>query len=501
MAAEFVVDEAVGPSCVEVLTGALQVRVDVHHTERRVWFDTHDWRLFRAGLLLEHHVRKRESWLVLSDLEGQRISRQPTGRTAVTAHSLRDGVTRDRVLELIGVRALLPRVVASGPVQMLSVLGPEEKTVARIVVEGPTEVRDGAAVGLRARIESLRGYDKDAAKVCRTLDAIPGFGSAKEPLFESVFRAAGLHPRSFRSKPDLEFTRRVPATQAFAGTLTQLREIVLDNVEGTLRQLDTEFLHDLRVTVRRTRAVLKFAHGTIDEDIRARYAVELKWLADQTSLSRDLDVYLLGFDDLVSHVSASSELEPFREQVTRHCTRAHAALNRALRSERFAALLDGWHRELAVPGPIERPVIEVADELLSRAWKRVAKRGDAITETSPAEAVHDLRKRCKELRYLLEFFGSLYGADARSEAVSELKLLQDILGEFQDAEAQRMSVHQYAVELAKAGTPPATLMAMGRLEHHLQLRQDAARAEVADRWHRFNRKHNQRLYARMVTSR
>ena len=119
MADEFVVDEAVGPSCVEVLTDALPVRVDVHHTERRVWFDTHDWRLFRAGLLLEHHVRKRESWLVLSDLEGQRISRQPTDRTGVTAQSLPDGVTRDRVLELIGVRALLPRVVASGPVQVI----------------------------------------------------------------------------------------------------------------------------------------------------------------------------------------------------------------------------------------------------------------------------------------------------------------------------------------------------------------------------------------------
>ena len=103
---------------------------------------------------------------------------------------------------------------------MLSVLGPEEKTVARIVVEGPTTVRDGAPVGLRVRIEALRGYDKDAAKVCRTLDAIPGFGPAKEPLFESVLRAAGLHPRSFRSKPDLEFIPRIPVTQAFAGTLT-----------------------------------------------------------------------------------------------------------------------------------------------------------------------------------------------------------------------------------------------------------------------------------------
>jgi len=497
VAAEFVVDETVGPSCVDVLTDALPVRVDYHHIERRVWFDTHDWRLFRAGLQLEQHLRKRESWLVLSNLDGRRISRQPIGRTAVTPNDLPDGATRD----LVGVRALLPRVVATGPVQVLSVLGPEEKTVARIVLEGPTTVRDGTPVGMRARVESLRGYDKHAARVCRTLDAIPGFGPAKEPLFESVLRAAGLHPRSFRSKPDLEFTPTIPATQAFAGTLTQLREIVRGNVDGTLRQLDTEFLHDLRVTVRRTRAVVKFAHGTIAEDIRTKYAVELKWLADQTSLSRDLDVYLLGFDDLVSHVNAAGELEPFREQLTRHSKRAHAALSRALRSERFAALLDGWQNELAVAGPAERPVIEVADDLLSRAWKRVAKRGDAITDDSPAEAVHDLRKRCKELRYLLEFFGSLYGADARSEAVSELKLLQDILGEFQDAEAQRLSVHENAVELAGAGTPAATLMAMGRLEHHLQLRQDSARAEVADRWHRFNRKHNQRLYARMVTSR
>lgn len=500
MAAEFVVDETVGPSCVDLLADALPVRVDLHHTERRVWFDTHDWRLFRAGLQLEQHLRKRESWLVLSNLDGQRITRQPSGRTAVTADNLPDGLLRDRVLELIGVRALLPRAVATGPVQVLSVLGPEEKTVARIVLEGPMALKS-SSVGVRARVESLRGYDKSAARVYRSLDAIPGFGPAKEPLFESVLRAAGLHPRSFRSKPDLEFTPRIPATQAFAGTLTQLREIVRDNVDGTLRQLDTEFLHDLRVTVRRTRAVVKFAHGTIAEDIRTKYAVELKWLADQTSLSRDLDVYLLGFDDLVSNVNADGELEPFREQLTRHCKRAHAALNRALRSERFAALLAGWQHELAVAGPSERPVIEVADELLSRAWKRVAKRGDAITDDSPAEAVHDLRKRCKELRYLLEFFGSLYGADSRNEAVSELKLLQDVLGEFQDAEAQRLSVHEYAVELANAGTPAATLMAMGRLEHHLQLRQDAARAEVADRWHRFNRRHNQRLYARMVTSR
>ena len=60
--------------------------------------------------------------------------------------------------------------------------------------------------------------------------------------------------------------------------------------------------------------------------------------------------------------------------------------------------------------------------------------GRRIGDDSPAEALHDLRKKGKELRYLLEFFASLYAADVVKPMVSTLKGLQDVLGRFQDRE-------------------------------------------------------------------
>lgn len=503
VAIEFVIDDVVGPDRVEMLTEALPARAERSHRERTVWLDTHDWRLFRAGLLLEHQVLAGVSWLVLRGLNGHRLARQAAAPATVTADTLPEGAIGDRVRDLIAIRALLPRATLTRPAQVLSVLDGEQKTVARVVLEGPATVKDGAALGLRARVEPLRGYDKAARRVEKRLAAIPGLAPA-ESFFWAVFAARGLDPRGYRSKPDLHFDPEQPAGEALAGTLAQLLVILRDNLDGTIRELDSEFLHDFRVTVRRSRALVKLAGDVLDDDVRARYAAELKWLGDRTSLSRDLDVHLLGYDLMAGQLPAPEVLDPFRDQLGRRARTAHAALNRALRSPRFADLLEGWERDLTVPhpGPVASlPVADVADRLLARSWKRVHKRGRAITVDSSPEALHDLRKRCKELRYLLELFASLYKPRVHRELVRELKRLQDNLGEFQDSEAQRFTVADHADELARNGTAAATLMGMGRLEQQMETRQDAARREFADRWERFGRRHNERLYAGMVAAR
>ena len=51
--------------------------------------------------------------------------------------------------------------------------------------------------------------------------------------------------------------------------------------------------------------------------------------------------------------------------------------------------------------------------------------GSRIDDDTPAEALHDLRKRGKELRYLLELFGSPFPDDVVKPMVSTLKDLQD----------------------------------------------------------------------------
>ena len=78
--------------------------------------------------------------------------------------------------------------------------------------------------------------------------------------------------------------------------------------------------------------------------------------------------------------------------------------------------------------------------IIRRAHRRVMPRGGAITDASPGENLHDLRKRCKELRYALEFFASLHDPGAQRQAVRELKELQDVLGTFQDCQVQQQEI-------------------------------------------------------------
>ena len=66
--------------------------------------------------------------------------------------------------------------------------------------------------------------------------------------------------------------------------------------------------------------------------------------------------------------------------------------------------------------------------------------GRAITDGSPPEEYHELRKTCKKLRYLVEFFRSLFPRREMGRVITALKLLQDNLGEYQDLYVQSTDI-------------------------------------------------------------
>jgi CHAD domain-containing protein len=131
-----------------------------------------------------------------------------------------------------------------------------------------------------------------------------------------------------------------------------------------------------------------------------------------------------------------------------------------------------------------RPTVaELADARIGAAHRRALRAGTLVTATSPSESLHDVRKRCKELRYVVEMFGSLHDPAQRWQAVRELKALQDCLGEFQDAEVQTAEIRAFAAHmLAERRAPAETLLAMGEIAAGLALRQRAARARFDGRF-------------------
>ena len=475
-------------------------------TLRRLWLDTFDWRLYRSGLTLEQVGSRGETHLLLTGRDGTVVAAGAAGgRVAWPARleALPLGPLRDHLGPVVGVRALLPVARAVSVVREIRVLNSDDKTIARVTADRMSVTYpEAGSVPPRLAVSALRGYQAQALRVAELLAAEPGVTEAGQSGLEAVLAAAGRRPGDYAGKVDVRLTPRMPASAAMVTVLTSLFDTLMANVNGTVRDLDTEFLHDLRVAVRRTRSALKLAGDVLPGDMAARFRPEFKWLGDLTTPTRDLDVYLLGYAGMAAGLIAATagELQPFHDYLERSRASAQRDLARGLRSARFSRLGREWRHALASAGAAgggTRPaprhtVARLAASRIGRAHQRVIRDGSAITATSPPESLHELRKRCKELRYLLEFFGSLYDPGQHWQAVRELKALQDCLGEFQDTQVQHEEIRVFAAQMMdQRAAPAATLLAMGEIAAGLAARQRQARIEFAGRFRDFASKPSQ----------
>jgi CHAD domain-containing protein len=465
---------------------------------QHTWLDTFDWRLYRAGLVLEYEHARRGGRLLLSKGEVPQAE-QPVAAWRSTrprlATDLPAGPVRDQTVRLASPRALLPMATAAGPVAVIRLLNADGKTVARLTVDHSAVTRGGRTIPLPARlaITEVRGYPGQARRAARLLAGAPGVSPAGRSAFETALAALGRHPKDYSGGVTAEITAQMPASVAVATLLLGLLDTLEQNVDGTLRDIDIEFLHDLRVAVRRTRSAIKLLGDMLPEGLADTYAPEFKWLGDLTTPMRDLDVHLFGFDAMAGRLAAASpaDLEPFRAYLARRRVREVRRLAAGLRSARFRAITDHWRKALTEVRDARRPRKALtADELAvartARTFRRVAARGSAITPDSAPEYLHDLRKRCKELRYVLEFFAPLHDPVRYRKVLGDLKQLQDCLGEFQDSQVQREEIHALAdAMLAERAAPAATLLAMGEIAANLAHDQTEARAEFAERFTRF----------------
>ncbi len=501
------------PAVLAALSQAFTVTPEaaVPSARRRTWLDTFDWRLYRAGLMLQFGPARRGGRLLLSRVDGTPQAEQPvTGwPPRRPALDLPPGPVRDRIMVLISPRALLPIVRAASTISVMRLLNADGKTVARLAAEhitgsagaaGPTaagsiSVGTTAELPLRLAVGTVRGYPAQARKAAGLLAEVAGVSHTSQSVFTAALTALGRHPADYTSGVDTEITATMPGSIAVARLLLRLLDTLEQNVDGVLRDIDTEFLHDLRVAVRRTRSAIKLLGEVLPADLAKHYAAEFKWLGDLTTPTRDLDVHLLGFGSMTGQLVAASpaDLEPFRAFLVRRRAREFRRLATALRGPRFRAITDDWRKMLleirdAAPRRRRREptAAGLALRTTERAFGRVVAQGDAITQDSPPESLHDLRKRAKELRYLLEFFAPLHDPVAYRKVVGDLKSLQDCLGDFQDSQVQREEIHALAdAMLAERAAPAATLLAMGEIAAKLTISQAEARGDFARRFARF----------------
>ncbi|HEX3633549.1 MAG TPA: CHAD domain-containing protein [Casimicrobiaceae bacterium] len=231
----------------------------------------------------------------------------------------------------------------------------------------------------------------------------------------------------------------VAVPQALAAIATDCLGQIGGNAEALRSGRDGEFLHQLRVGVRRLRSLLKLAAGTQAAADVASINRGLAGLSQVFGPARDWDVFATGTLAAIAPHLDDKERRGFhrlRLRASRKRRFHHAATQAEAGSQRFTCLLLELGRfriglELAAP---DAPATAFARDALGRSERRLRKRGKRLREADAAGR-HRVRVAAKKLRYAAEFFAPLFRHAGAKDYVDALAQLQTTLGHLNDMAA------------------------------------------------------------------
>ncbi len=255
-------------------------------------------------------------------------------------------------------------------------------------------------------------------------------------------------------------------TEAVLGTVDEHRTRLADLADA-VRADRPDAVHQMRVSARRLRSVLKTYRSLFPRDEAAPVRDELKWLGTVLGAARDEEVLAAHFEEALDAQAPDLVRGPVRYRlVSAHregYADAHADAVAVLDGERYTDLLTLLG--ILFQEATERGTGDVAKELRV-ARKKVLKAGKAAAldkgTRGPDEAVHDLRKRAKALRYAGEAVAASR-KDAR-KAAKAAENLQEILGDFQDAVVARDRTLETADRARAAGEDTFTYGVIAAIE-------------------------------------
>ncbi len=416
------------------------------------YHDTADHRLARRGVTFRYRLENGEGlWQLKLPREDARLELEEPGSARKAPEAL---------------IALLAGYLRGTPLQPIARLRTRRNGIR---ADGAEIVHDRVAVLDHRRVArtfeelEVELLDGDEKTLRRLEKALRRAGAADGESRPKVFQALDL---DFQPEPD------EPAEDgSAAGTLrAQLRaqaERVLAHDAGTRLGTDPEELHQMRVATRRLRAFLRAGRDLLDPAWAEPVRDELKWLGGVLGPVRDLDVLIEHLEPEIDSLGPDAgEGRKLVRTLERERRKARRALLAALDSERYFALLD------TLEGPVatiaEEPTLE---EIHAAEHRRLRKAVKALRADSPDEELHQARIKVKRARYAAE----LSGADAYVKAA---KVLQDVLGEHQDAVVAEERLR------AIAARQPAAAIAAGRLLEHESARAASCRKEWGRAWKR-----------------
>ena len=490
---------------VHTVSESYQIAHDPPTTLRKRYFDSFDWLLYKENLVL----LKQEDTIYLEDLKSFEVVTECHWRHKEEARfwwDFPDCELKTKLKDCLDVRALLPFLSFVQRREKLHILNNDEKTVLRVYLDELNLNGDVSSTEpiRTVTLDPVRGYENEFRGFHQFLERLK-VAEPCENLFDLMLKQTRIKPGDYSSKVKVALTGDMGASAATRKILIYLLNVMKQNEEGVIRDIDTEFLHDFRVSGRRTRSALSQIKDVFPEAELDRFKQDFRVLGQYSNKLRDLDVYLHNKEQYLAMLPENlrSGLDPFFMDLRKQRENELIRFVEVLRSDFYRQLVSDWeaflvsdeaHDGARTPVNAEEPVITLARAFIWRRYKKIMKVGAKIDNNLPDEKLHRLRIQCKKLRYLLEFFASLFPADEITLLTKQLKQFQDNLGEFNDLSVQRNTLKEYLDTIVpESDRAILVAAAIGGLITNLNMRQQHVRAEFSDQFRLFGQKKNTKL--------
>lgn len=499
------------------------------------YYDTKDWRLYRAGYALRVREKGDGAEATMKSLasgEGglrrRREISEPLKDGGIGSLRSSKGLVGERLRTLIGEREVrrLFQVRTrrkTFPLSVAGVAGDADGTTdgsgVEVVQDAVGEVREpsgarGASVGevvldtseislgegdepagltrVEVEVDAGSALDLGVRRLVQEMEDELGLRRARISKYEAGIFATGLSPEGQEDLGPTAIDASLSLGEIAFAVLRRQFAVMRAHEPGTRLGEDAEELHDMRVATRRLRAAMKLFEDVLPE--RSRWLrEELRFFAGAMGEVRDLDVQIeevagLGDGDEEVDEALSAVVAGLKRR--RETTRKR--LLEALDSDRYARFESSF-AEMLRRGPeaadvvsandssehgTGEPALEAAPGILGRRYRKWRKAAGRLDEGSRPEEYHDLRKKGKRLRYALEFFSGVYGEEATDALVKPLKAVQDSLGRHQDVVVAAELLREIALSTPRL--PKRAVFGMGLLAQRYHDEAAALRASFVD---------------------
>jgi inorganic triphosphatase YgiF len=427
-----------------------------------VYYDTDDDALRQRELVLR--VRKQGRQFVQTvkahrRTDGDLLARgEWEDRVRTAAPDLAAPISGSHVRELIAADALRPLFTTRVERQTF-LLSPRQGTDIEVAVDrGEIAAPDGTSEPLHEiELELKRGESVVLWDVAlRLLEIVPVRIETRSKGERGYRLVRGGRPPVAHAH-GLALDRKMTLDAALLEAGRHLIAMLLRNEAASL-EFVPEGVHQMRIAVRRLRAVLAAVKRMLPDEHHRWANDELKWLGRELGPARNWDVFAEHLVQPVGGALADSrDLADLSSAAQRWRQDAYEHARQTILSQRYTTTIMRLARWFEARGWRDQPVTEdsarlmsrlgkAAPDLLSRLHRKALKRARHFATLAPAER-HRLRIALKKLRYATEFLESLYDRRAVQRYAKRLRPLQDDLGRANDVRSSQALV----AELGKGG--------------------------------------------------